>query len=200
MILTSALIWPTAVLFTPLAGAIATTTPGSLAKEVAFLAMLVSLALDEVKADEHEWLIARLSPNHELLASYARRLLLGVGVACMSMAPAATLGAGVGLQTFLVMMLAAAHLSAVYSLAKALGLKASLRSVLVSFIALAIPATNLGEGKLAQIAQAVLDPRASQYSAQEPWALTLVQIISIFTLMFASAGFSRALLHKGRPR
>ena len=200
MILTSALVWPTAVLFTPLAGTIATTTPGSLAKEVAFLATLVSLALDELKADEHEWLISRLSPNNELVSSYARRLLLGVGVAWMSMAPAATLGAGVGIQTFLVMALAAAHLSAVYSLAKAFGLKASLRSVLVSFIALAIPATNLGEGKLAQLAQTVLDPRASQYSAQELWALTSVQTITIFILMFASAAFSRAILHRRGQR
>lgn len=200
MILASALLWPIAVLFTPLAGAIATTTPGSLAKEVAFLALLISLALDELKADEHEWLISRLSPNHELASSYARRALLGAGVASMSMAPAAILGGGVGLQTFLVMALTAAHLSAVYSLAKAVGLKASRRSVLVSFIALAMPATNLGEAKLAQVAQTVLDPRASHYSAQELWALTTVQIITIFALMCASAGFLRARLHRRRPR
>ena len=199
-ILASASLWPLAVFFTPLAGTIAETTPGVLAKEVAFLAVLIALAFDELKAEENDWLLSRLPPNAQIMASYTRRLFLGGGVACMSIVPAAILGTGIGIEAFLVVGLTAAHLAAVYSLAKAFRFKASPRSVLVSFIAVAVPTANLGEGKLALLMQAVLDPRTSQYAAGPIWPLICAQVASIFTLLLVSAIISQMRLHRGKSQ
>ena len=74
MIPASGLLWPIAVLFPPLAGAIATTTPGSLAKEVAFLALLISL-----RVASFAWLalLGYLAFHSKLcFASFARFVLL----------------------------------------------------------------------------------------------------------------------------
>ena len=184
------MLWPIAVLFTPLAGTIAETNSTSLSKEAAFVGLLVALAFDELSAGQHTWLTARLSVTSQLTTSFARRFILGLGVTWMSMAPATVLGVGLDLRAYLVMAFTAAHLAALYSLAKALGLAPSSRSVLVSFIAIAVPATNLGEGNMTLIIQTLLDPRASHHAAGDIFMFITAQILSIVVLVFVSGALS----------
>ena len=179
-------IWPLAILYSPLAATVSDARATSLAKELAFVAALLALAFEERRQTEHSWMQLRLSHGKRRALGLANRTLHACIVGMMALLPATLLGGTIGPEAYLELALSCAHLASAYVLLGSLGLATSTRSVLVTFLALAIPATNQGEGGAAQSLHALLDPRMLDLANGPIFVLMGAQITVILTLTLLS--------------
>jgi hypothetical protein len=188
-LLIASAIWPIAILFSPLAATLSDARATSLAKELAFLSALLVLAFEERRYTQHSWMMVRLSQGRRIAHGIAARTFHACAVGMMALLPATLLGGHIGLGAYVELALSCAHLAAAYVFLSSLGLATSTRSVLVTFLAIAIPATNQGEGAAAQSVHALLDPRVFSQSNANIWLLTGVQLTSICTMAVLSTCF-----------
>lgn len=183
----AAALWPLAILFSPLAATLSDARATGLAKELAFVAVLAVLLFEERRQSEHSWLHLRLSRTKRLLLGLTNRSVHACIVGAIALAPASLIGGRIGPEAYLELALSCGHLAASYVLLASLGLGTSVRSVLVTFLALAIPATNQGEGGIAQSLYALLDPRFLSLPESSILLIMSVHFTAIFTLTLLSA-------------
>jgi hypothetical protein len=190
----SAAAWPLAILFSPLAGSLSDGRATSLAKELAFICVLASLVLAERKQTEHEWIGVRLSKIQRLFAGLSSRALLGICAGCLALLPATFMGGRLGPESYLQLALISAHLAAIYLFLQTISFRASTRSVLVLFLALALPASIQGETGAMRVFQSLLDPRVLHFTGTSICITSAVQLTSIVTLFLLSSivGFGRS--------
>ena len=150
------------------------------------MCVLASLVLAEKKQADYGWLGVRLSQLQRLFAGFATRTLLGLCAGCLALLPATLLGGRLGLDSYLKLAFCSAHLAALYLLLQPVCFRANARSVLVLFLALAVPASVQGEPGPLRALQSLLDPRVLNFSAAPIWTVSGVQVASIGTLLLFS--------------
>ena len=187
----AASLWPTAVLLSPLAASLGNTRASTLAIEVAFLAVLASLALYEPAIDRFSWLRLRSSHAKGIALGVVSRSIIGLVAGALALLPATLIGGQISLLEYLSVGIAALHLSALYCLAESLNFPATVRSVLITFSALAVPASVEGEGALSRILVGLFDPRAHKAAPDSSWVLFGVQVGFICALVLFSSLASR---------
>jgi hypothetical protein len=179
------LAWPTCVLLSPLGATLANADATDLAKEVAFVSVLLVLAFEEVGREKYRWLDLRLSPAARAVNGLASRALLALCAGSLALLPAALLSSSIGAVDYLDLALSCAHLAALFLVLEALKLPPSFRSVLAVLLALAIPASIRGEAGAGLALSILLDPRCLIIKPANIWVVTAYQItaISIFLLL-----------------
>ena len=180
-------LWPAAVLFSPLAASLGNTRAATLANEVAFIAMLASLAVSEPVAARLSWMSHRVGQLESLVLGIVSRFMLGLAAGALALLPATVIGNQVSLPQYLSVAITALHLAVLYCLSQGLGFRATARSVLITFVALAIPASLKGEGAFSRSLIGLFDPRAHLAALELNWLTTCVQIGFICILVLFSS-------------
>jgi hypothetical protein len=187
----AASLWPIAVLFSPLAASLGNTRASTLAIEIAFLTVLAALAFYEPAIDRFSWLRLRSSQEKGLALGVVSRSIIGLVAGSLALLPATLIGGQISLLEYLSVGIATLHLSALYCLAERLDFPVTVRSVLITFSALAVPASVKGEGALSRILVGLFDPRAHKTAFEFNWLLIGVQIAFILALLLFSSLASR---------
>ena len=156
-------------------------------RKVAFIAMLASLAVSEPVTARLSWISHRVGQLQSLSLGIVSRFMLGLAAGALALLPATVIGNQASVPQYLSVAITALHLAVLYCLAQGLGFQATARSVLITFVALAIPASLKGEGAFSRSLIGLFDPRAHLEALELNWVTTCVQIAFICVLVLFSS-------------